>query len=385
MSLTARDRAPARSASTPLPLVVSGVASGVAAAALSFLALAVVALGAWMLDPSGSQEWSQMLEAAAGAWLAGLGLSPTVAGVAITLLPLGFAVLPLVGLLGAARWAADASAVARRGEAFAVAVAAGVGFGASAAVIAVMARSLAVSPSRALVTCGFLGFVVTGFTVAQRAGVLQWHRLPGQLRDATAAAGVATAVIVGLSAALLALAVVTNLQAVNQLLVQLDPGLAGAILLAVLTVGYLPTAIVWTMAYVIGPGITIAVGSHVSVFDEPASVALPGFPLFAALPGAAPAWGPGLPVLIVGAGVLAGVLLRRRHRVGLAGVSAGALAAALVGACIVALGFLTTGSLGSTSLQGLGPAPVHIGAIGGLLVALGALAVVAWPGGSDDV
>ncbi len=385
MSLTARDRAPARTAATPLPLVVSGAAAGIAAAALSFLALAVVALGAWMLDPSGTQEWSQMLEAAAGAWLAGLGLSPTVAGVSITLLPLGFGALAIIGLLGGGRWAADASAVARRGEAFAVAAAAGVGFGAAAAVVAVLARTLQVPPTQAAVVCGLIGFAVTAIAVMHRSAVLPWRRAPRQLRDAAAAAGVAIAVIVGVSSAFLALAVITNLQSVNQLLVQLDPGIAGAILLAVLTMGYLPTAIVWTMAYVIGPGITIAVGSAVSVFDEPSSVALPGFPLFAALPGQAPAAGAALPASIVVAGVLAGLLLRRRGRVGATGMAVAAMGAGISGAMIALMCLLATGSLGSTSLQGLGPAPLHVGLIGAALIAVGALAVVPWPGRSRDV
>ncbi|MFZ8925362.1 MAG: DUF6350 family protein, partial [Candidatus Nanopelagicales bacterium] len=115
MSLTARPSAPTRrvgrgvpggptrEAATPLPLVVSGAVAGGAAALLSYLALAVIALGAWMLDPSGAQEWSQMLEAASGAWLAGLGVAPTVGGITVTLLPIGFALVPIIGLAGAAR------------------------------------------------------------------------------------------------------------------------------------------------------------------------------------------------------------------------------------------------------------------------------------------
>lgn len=326
-----------------------------------------------------------MLEASAGAWLAGLGLPPTVAGVTITLLPLGFGALPIIGLVAAGRWAADASAVARRGEAVAVALAAGACFAAISAVIAVTARTLQVPPTRAAVVCGLIGFAVTCLVVMNRAGLLGWRRLPAEVRDAAAAAAVALAAIVGLSSALLAAAVITNLQSVNQLLVQLDPGLAGAILLAVLTMGYLPTAIVWTMAYVIGPGVTIAVGSSVSAFEAPSSAALPGFPLLAAVPGEAPAGGVGLPILVVLAGVLAGLLLRRRNRTGARGVGVAAMGALLVGAAVAVLAFLATGSLGTTVLQGLGPAPLHVGALGGVLVAIGALAVVAWPARSDDV
>ena len=135
MSLTARSGKPVRARAAdpqgragqapaaPLPLVVAGAAAGVAAAVFSYLSLVVIALAAWMLVPSGSQEWTEMLEVASGAWLASLGQAPTVAGVTLSLLPLGFSVLPIIAVIAATRWAADASAVARRGEAVAVAFA----------------------------------------------------------------------------------------------------------------------------------------------------------------------------------------------------------------------------------------------------------------------
>ena len=385
MSVTARPGAPARQAqTTPLPLVVSGALAGASAGLLSYLALAVVALGAWMLDPSGSQEWTQMLEAASGAWLAGLGLAPTVDGVTISLLPIGFAILPLLGLVAAGRWATEASAVARRGEAVTVAFAAAAAFAVTGAVIAALSQALAVPLTRAGLVCAAVAFTVTLLAIMQRAGLLSMRALPVLARDAIAAACGALAVLTALSAALLALAVIVNVDGVTSLLVELDPGLSGAILLAVLTLGYLPNAIVWTMAYVIGPGVTIAVGTEVSAYADPATAALPGFPLLAALPADTPPGAMALPVMVVGAGALAGLLLRRRTQVGLHGAMAGALAGAVVGVAIGLLGWLTSGSLGTTSLQGLGPAPLTIGLVGGVLVGLGAMLVSAWPGEHAD-
>ncbi len=380
MSLTARNGAPARdAATTPLPLVVSGVIGGVAGGILSYLALAVIALGAWMLDPGGTQEWSQMLEAASGAWLAGMGLPPTVDGVTVTLLPFGFALMPLLGLIAAGRWSVEASAVARPGEALTVASAAAVGFAGVAAVIAALARSLSVPPTQAALVCGAFALVVMGVTVLIRARLLAWTRVPASVRDAAVAAAAALATVVCVSSVLVAVSVIGSLDSINALLVELDPGLSGAVLLTVLTLGYLPNAIVWAMAYVIGPGITLAAGTSLSAFSEPSSAALPGFPLLAALPGEVPAAAVALPGAVVGAGVFAGLLLRRRGHGGLEGLACGAIASVLTGALMAFLGWLASGSLGTTTLQGLGPAPLSIGVIGGALVGVGALVVVAWP------
>lgn len=397
MSLTARASAPARRAgraepgrptrqsATPLPLVVSGAVAGGAAALLSYLALAIIALGAWMLDPSGAQEWSQMLEAAAGAWLAGMGVAPTVGGITITLLPIGFALVPIIGLAGAARWATEASAVARRGEAFAVAASGAIAFAGVAALIASLSRSLAVSVVSAALMCGVLAFAVMVAVVMNRARLLSWVSIPPLIRDGLAASAAALATLVALSAVLLAVSVVAHASEMNALLVELDPGLSGAVLLAVLSLGYLPTAIVWSMAYVIGPGVTVAVGTSVSAFAEPATATLPGFPLLAALPGSTPPGAVALPGLVLAAGVFAGLLLRTRGHGGARGALAAVMTAALTGAGLAIVAWLTSGSIGTTSLQGLGPSPLWLGLIGGALVGAGALAVAAWPARRADV
>lgn len=380
MSLAARSGAPTRpSDAAPLPLVVAGAVAGAGAALLSYLALAIVALAAWMLDPAGDQEWSHMLEAAAGAWLAGLGLSPMVDGVSVTLLPVGFALVPLMALVGAARWAVEASAVARRGEALTVSVSAGLAFAGVGAAIAALARSLIVSPVQAAVTGGVTAFIVVGVTVLVRTRLVDMARLPSVLRDAAVAACVALAGLVAVASALLGLSVIAHLDSMNALLVELDPGASGAVLLAVLTLGYLPNAIVWSMAYVVGPGVTVAVGTTVSPFAEAASADLPGFPLLAALPGDAPAGAVGLPLAVVATGFLAGAYLRRHHHVGLGGALAALVTALGVGSATALLCWWTSGAVGTTTLQGLGPSPLAVGFGAGALIGLGTLVVVAWP------
>ena len=396
MSLTARSGKPARGGSAdlpgsagrapsaPLPLVVAGGAAGAAAAVFSYLALVVIALAAWMLDPSASQEWTQMLEVASGAWLAGLGAAPTVAGITLTLLPLGFALIPLLAVIGAARWASDASAVARRGEAVAVALALGVSFAVVAAVIASMSRTLAIAPPRAALIAGLGATLIAAFVVLRRAGLLSLDALPADVRDGAAAAGAALLSLIAVASTMLIVAIVGNFDEMTSLLVQLDAGPSGLLLLAALSLGYLPSAVMWSLAYLLGPGVTVSVGTVVSPYAETTSAALPGFPLLAALPGQPPMGAMLLPLFGVAAGAIAGLLLRRRGQVGLRGCLVSGGAAVATGAVLAVAAWLASGSLGDASLQGLGPSALPIALAGTVLTAIGAVAVTAWPARRSD-
>ena len=391
MSLTARSGKPARARAAdpqgragqapaaPLPLVVAGAAAGVAAAVFSYLSLAVIALAAWMLDPSGSQEWTEMLEVASGAWLASLGQAPTVAGVTLSLLPLGFSVLPIIAVIAATRWAADASAVARRGEAVAVALSVGASFAMASAIVAAMSRNLSVSPVRTALMAGIASAALAAWVVLRRAGLVSLDALPVDVRDGLAAAATALLGLAAAASVLLAVAVIVSFDEMTALLVELDAGVSGLLLLAALTLGYLPLAVVWSMAYLLGPGITVSVGTIVSPYVDPATAALPGFPLLAALPSQPPTGALLLPLLGVGAGALAGALLRRRGQTGGHGSVVAAGAALATGAVVAIAALLASGSLGTTTLQGLGPAPLPVALAAAILTAVGAIAVTAWP------
>ncbi len=396
MSLTARSGKPTRGGSVdpagqagqapsaPLPLVVAGGAAGAAAAVFSYLVLVVIALAAWMLDPSGSQEWTQMLEVASGAWLAGLGAAPTVAGITLTLLPLGFALIPVLAVIGAARWASDASAVARRGEVAAVAIALGISFAIVAAVIASMSRTLAIAPLTAALIGGLGATLIAALVVLRRAGLLSLDALPAGVRDGAAAAGAALLSLIAVASAMLVVAIVGNFDEMTSLLVQLDAGPSGLLLLAALSLGYLPSAVMWSLAYLLGSGVTVSVGTVVSPYAETTSAALPGFPLLAALPGQPPMGAMLLPLFGVAAGVIAGLLLRRRGHVGLRGCLVSGGAAVTTGAVLAVAAWLASGSLGDTTLRGLGPAALPVALAGTVLTALGAVAVTAWPARRSD-
>ncbi len=386
MSVTARPGTPVGQVpSAPLPLVVAGAVGGAAAAALSFGVFAVIALAAWMLDPGGPQEWAQMLEAASAAWLSGLGVSPTIGGIAVTLLPLGFAVVLIVALVGAARWATEASAVARRGEALAVALSAAVGFGVVAAIVGALSRSLDVAPVTAALSGAAMALVVTGLTVLRRTRLISLDRVPGEVRAVAAGAAAAVLALVSMAGIALIVAVITQVDGVTALLVALDAGPSGVLLLTVLSLGYLPTALMWVIAYLLGAGVQVAAGVEVSPYADAASASLPGFPLLAAIPGVVPSWTVILPVVGIAAGMAAGAVVRRRGHFGLrTGAPLGAAAGIAAGAFLGILSWLASGSVGGVALVGLGPAPLQVALIGATLMAVGALTIASWPARHRD-
>lgn len=386
MSVTSRHGAPSRASSgAPLPLVAAGAAAGAAAGGVSFLALGLVALAAWLLDPSAQQDWTQMLAVAAGAWLAGLGLAPTVGSVAITLLPWGFGLLSATALVVSTRWAVVASAVGRRGEAVMVAVAAGGAFAACAAVIALLGRTIEVNPLRAAVTCGVLATVIALVAAWQRAGVLRASAVPAHLRNVIAASAAALCTLAALGAVAMLVAIVLHVNDITALLVEIDAGLAGTLLLAVLSLGYLPVALTWSMAYLLGPGVSVANDTVVGPFSSAADASLPGFPLLAALPGQAPTGSILLPLAGVAAGVMGGAILRRRGLVGVPAIPQGLVAALIAAGVLALLCWLSSGSVGTRSLIGLGPAVIPVALAAFLTMGLGATAALCWPRRTADV
>jgi hypothetical protein len=353
---------------------------------LSYGVFAVITLGAWMLDPAGPQEWTQMLEAAAAAWLSGLGLAPTIGGVTITLLPWGFAVVLILALIGAARWASEASAVGRPGEALAVALSAGMGFAVVSALVAGLGRSLQIAPLAAAGLGAALAFLVTLAVMWRCGAVNSSTRVSPPLRDMLASAGVGLLVLVLAASVALGFALIAHVDEVSALLISLDAGPSGLLLLVVLSLGYLPVAVIWSIAYLLGAGIQVAVGSTVAPFADTVPASLPGFPLLAVLPSVSPTGAILLPAVGVVAGAAAGALLRRRGHGGLRQGTALAVGAAVLAGLVLAVSaWLASGSLGTATLVDLGPSPLMVGLTATVLMAVGALAVTVWSARRVDV
>ena len=151
------------------------------------------------------------------------------------------------------------------------------------------------------------------------------------------------------------------------------PGSVDALFLTIAAIGYLPTVTMWSLAYLVGPGVHLGGTSIVSLTVAHPG-ALPAFPLFSILPSSAPSWGQYLVALPIALGVFIYFSLPTGHwqpagddaRSYFSNLVRFAELKALVTA-LVALGgtsllfmFISSGSLGSHLLKSVGPRPFEV-------------------------
>jgi hypothetical protein len=192
-------------------------------------------------------------------------------------------------------------------------------------------------------------------------------RVPTWLAAALRPAGAALAVLAVGAVATTTVAMVASFGTVTSLLDQLDPGPAGLFALLLVCLAYLPTAWVWTLAVLVGPGVTIG---QVSVSSTSVQTgALPGFPVLGVVPDAMPTWvAPAGVVVLLVAGALAGLLATRLTPQDAPRWSAMSTAAlsGLGTAAAVAVGmWAASGSMGPGDLAWVGAEPMVVAGLAG--------------------
>ncbi len=172
-----------------------------------------------------------------------------------------------------------------------------------------------------------------------------------------------------------------HIGAYKQAVGALNPGIFGSVLLLLASLCYLPNSVIWSVAYMLGPGFSFGVGTAVSPAGS-ALGAVPAFPMLAALPvgskAAFPAW-LGFFVLVMPylAGALAGLMTVRSaptptlEAAPLWGLVSGTLTALVIG-----LGAkFSGGPLGGGRLASVGPAGGEVGLVAVLEVGVTAALV----------
>lgn len=203
---------------------------------------------------------------------------------------------------------------------------------------------------------------------------------------AVRASAIAVVTLVGLGAAGVLAALVIGGGEIIALYQSAHVDAFGAVLMTLAELVYLPTVLIWAVAWIAGPGFAIGVDTAVSPVGTTLGV-LPGIPLLGAVPSSPSPWWLLAALLPVGAGVCAGFLARARlsgeepigRRVTVA--IAIALAAAAV---FAALTTMAAGSLGPGNLEGVGAAPAPVALAIALEVGIGAAIVILAPYRSDE-
>ncbi|GMA20458.1 DUF6350 family protein [Arsenicicoccus piscis] len=384
-----------------LAAIGRAVVVGASAAAVSWLLVALLALVAWVATP-GDVSWLGTVGAATVGWLVGHGATIRAGAVEVGLLPVGFTLLAVLAAVLATRWLdtdldADRSprldllGGVRAGTLGLLGGFVGGYLGFSLlSWLATAAMPVSVDPVSALV--GTLGVALVGLGVGLRTHLSRatfapaWHEQVHALVPLAVRRGLGLGLRLGPALiALGALPVVASLvwhaPRVVELTQDLAPGVVGGSVLGLVELAYLPTAALWGLSWLAGPGFSLGEGSSLT-WTHVSTPPLPMIPAFGALPDTA-TMSPFVMLvglLPVAAGVVLGVLaLRRLSALTSLATKAIAVGSAWLATSLVAaaLLLLSAGSLGTRSLSDIGPVLLAAPALAAEL-ALGAALTLAW-------
>ena len=225
-------------------------------------------------------------------------------------------------------------------------------------------------------------------TLDRRGGV--WPHVPGLIARGTAAVLMA---LIGVGALVVAVAVLARGAQIISLFQTAQVDALGASVLTLGHLAYLPTLVVWAVAFIAGPGFALGVDSVVSPVGTQVGL-LPGIPVLGAIPESSSPWLLLLALLPVAAGALAGWITRSqlvRHRADAAGPEPlGARVLVTLGIAVLSgggaalLAAVASGSLGPGTLAMVGPAPGPLALTVGVESAIGAAILLLSPRGEDE-
>jgi len=380
-----RPRRPAHPPAAPTRSVtVVGVVAALRSAGLGVLTVMVLVLVAWAGASDSGADAPDAVATALQAWLVGHHAHLAVPGGELALVPLGLTLLPLFLLHTATLRAGRAAGIRGRTGVIALTASVTATYAVVATFVALLARTDAVQalPTSAFVGAAGVAALGSGSGAIRATGTWSGvtRRLPALVRTALPAATAALATLMAGGALLAGGSLAVHHHQAALLVDGLDAGIGGGILLAALCLLYVPTAAVWGLAYVVGPGFAVGAGTSVSVGGTDLG-AVPAFPLLAALPQEpGPAWAPVALVVPLLAGVLAAMLA---HRSGAAPagwrplVETCATAGGLVAAAVAVLTLLASGPAGPGRLFETGPTWWLVGPVAGLEVAV-VMAAALW-------
>ncbi|MFJ6679763.1 DUF6350 family protein [Microbacterium sp. NPDC091382] len=220
------------------------------------------------------------------------------------------------------------------------------------------------------------------------------ERLPDDVQNAVDAGvrGVAIAVagIVGIGALILGVLFFARGGEVIALTQAAQTDLIGVVVLALGSILYLPTLVLWFAGFAVGPGFAVGTGTAVSPAGTSLGV-VPGIPVLGIVPDSTSPWLLLLALVVVGSGALAGAVSRGSLLVGSTTDAeplrprAVALSVLVIGTGIVVavLSWAARGAIGPGRLAQVGPEPWSVALLAAVEVGVGAAVVLFSPRGDD--
>lgn len=351
----------------------------------------------------GGADWGALWPATAAVWhlghlvpvtvtlpdtyLAATGIDPALATFTLSLAPLAFAVF--TGLFAARSGARAAEAGAAitgwlSGSVVFALLATLVALTANAALVASETWLAILLPSLIFFVPSFLGAVTRAWRVGDDGPIdalrKRIERLPGSWAEvpALAARGLAltTLGLVAIGGLVFVAGLVARAGQVIGLFQASNADAIGATVIALGQLVYLPTLVLWALAFTAGPG--FAIGSDTAVTPAATQVgALPGIPVLGAVPDATSPWLLLLALLPVGIGALTGAILRSRMPLTAGPEPVGprltlaVSVAALTGGVGALVAVVSSGAIGPGRLADTGPHPGSLALALGLEVLVG--------------
>ena len=362
-------------------MVLAAVLAAIWAAAVGSIAITCVVLLSWTAERNSGAAAGATLRIAADLWLLANGSSLRVSGSPFALIPLGLTALPACLLLRAGTSLARAVGVMDlRGVLGPTSALAGA-YGGLAVVAtgAAATPQVQVAPLRAFLAAAGLATVCGGLGVIRGAGLCEqmWARIPASVRAALHGGAVAAIVVLAGGAGLAGCALALSSDEAGQVLSGLGVGAVGALGLLLLSLAYLPNAVVCAAAFVMGAGFAVGAGTVVSPFGVRLGP-VPALPLFAALPGGpVTGWLALLIAVPMIGGAIAGAGIGRQQRAAplRRSLSTAAATGPAAGALLGLLSLLSAGPAGAGRLATVGPSAWRVALM--LAVEVGSVAVAA--------
>lgn len=359
------------------------VAAPIAALSVALVGLTVVGLvvaGAWWggVEPPG--PWQEALSIAGSLWVMTYAVPIRLMGIDYSLIPWGLVAIPawlshqsgrwLVGVVRPRRWRTLAVT-------WGLTVLVGAGLVALVSVAADIPE-VQTSARRAVVMALLVGTVGVGSGLWRASDLPRQaiSRIPVVFAVILRSSFVGFAAVVGLAALLLAIAAASSFGEISAVFIALDPTIFDAVVLLVVSLGYLPTLIGWSLGYLSGAGVSLGPDVLVSPFVAAVPpTPLPTFPPLAALPQVSGPASWALPVLIVLAGTLVGLSISRwaAKEGPLIRVALALISAMLAAVWVFAFLWVSSGSLGDGRLSSIGPDAGLGSMLAGVGLVIGAL------------
>lgn len=298
------------------PIAVAGAIAAVTSVAVGLISSFVVIFIVWLFAGHGNETTTQVVRASGVGWLGTQFVPIEIAGTPYGLMPWGFIVIPVVVLWKSMHWALKSAQPHTVHDYWYTA-------GALAGVYALIGMFVSMFTSTNDLKTNALRALINTFVIAAMvaaASVLTYapsktlliDPLPRMIVDGIRPGFIVSAFLVFLGALLSTASLLVHFKEVKSVATLMAPAALDGFFLMLLGIAYLPTAAIWAMAYIVGPGISLGATATISAaLTNPGR--LPAFPLLAALPSTEFEYADKLIYILIAIGIALFFLLPREH------------------------------------------------------------------------